>query len=89
MDRTSFAEAVSKLTTEDICRGVRRRDNRMYTSYSNVINMFFNSVSTSCRPIGHSNEAAKYARRQYFILWDRFGAQSLFYTLTPDDEYSF
>ena len=88
-DGTSFAEGVSKLTSEDICRAVRRRDIGMRDCYSNVANRFLNSVSTFCRPIGQSNEAAKYTRRQYFALWDRFGPQALFFTLTPDDECSF
>lgn len=89
VDGNSFAEAVSKLTSDDICRAVRRRDNGMNDGYNTVASRFLNSVSTSCRPVGHSNEAAKYARRQFFSLWDRFGAPSLFFTITPDDECSF
>ena len=85
----SFAEAVSKLTKDDICKAARRRDNGIVGDYNNVASRFLNSISTSCRPVGHSNEAAKYARRQFFALWDQFGAPSLFFTITPDDECSF
>ena len=63
MDGILFTEAVSKLTTEYISRAVRRRDKGMYDSYSNVANIFFNSILTSCQPIGQSNEATKDARR--------------------------
>ena len=59
----------------------------MAYSPNNMASRFLNSISTSCRPVGHSNEAAKYARRQFFLLWVRFGAPSLFYTITPDDEF--
>ena len=89
MDGTSFAEAVSQLTMNDICKAVKRRDNGVYDGYNNVASRFLNSVSTSCKPVGHSNEAAKYARRQFFSLWDRFGVPSIFFTFTPDDECSF
>ena len=65
----------------------QRRDNGVFSSSNNVASRFLNSISTSCRPVGHSNEAAKYARRQLFSLWTRFGAPSLFYTINPDDEY--
>ena len=70
----------SKLVTEEIYRAVRRRENGMRNSYSNMANRFLNSVSTSHRSIGQSNETAKYARRQYFASWDRFGAQVFVYT---------
>ena len=82
-------QAVSKSTSEDICRAVRRRDSGMNDGYSIVASRFLNSVSVSCQPVGHSNEATKYSRRQFFSLWERFGAQSLFFTITPDDKCSF
>ena len=88
-DGITFAEAVSKLTINDICKAVQRKDNGVNDGYKSIASRFLNSVSTSCRPVGHSNEAAKYARRQFFSLWDRFGPPSLFFTITPDDECSF
>ena len=86
----SFAEAVSKLLPEDICKVAQRRDNGMpFSTNNNTAARLLNSISTSCRPVGHSNKAEKYARRQFFSLWTRFGAPSLFYTITPDDICSF
>ena len=85
----SFAEVISNLSKEDILKAAQRRDNGVAYSPNNMASRFLNSISTSCRPVGHSNEAAKYARRQFFSLWVRFGAPSLFYTITPDDECSF
>ena len=39
--------------------------------------------------MGHTEEAAKYARRSCFALLDHFGLSSLFLSTTPDDECSF
>jgi hypothetical protein len=39
--------------------------------------------------MGHTEEAAKYARRKYFAMLDYFGLNSLFLSTTPDDECSF
>ena len=66
-DGITFAEAVSKLTINDICKAVQRKDNGINDGYKSIASRFLNSVSTSCRPVGHSNEAAKYARRQFFL----------------------
>ncbi len=47
------------------------------------------AISTSCRAMGHTEEAAKYARRCCFAFLDNFGLNSVFLTTTPDDECSF
>ncbi len=39
--------------------------------------------------MGHTDEAAKYARRCCFATLDYYGLNSLFLTTTPDDECSF
>ena len=62
----SFAEVISNLTKEDILKAAQRRDNGVAYSPNNMASRFFNSISTSCRPVGYSNEAVKYARRQFF-----------------------
>jgi hypothetical protein len=47
------------------------------------------AISTSCRAMGHTKEAAKYARRCCFAMLDYYGLNSLFLSTTPDDECSF
>ena len=47
------------------------------------------AISTSCRAMGHTNEAAKYARQNCFAMLDHHGLNSLFLSTTPDDECSF
>lgn len=46
-------------------------------------------ISTSCRVLGHTPEAAQHARRNGFAYQDYFGINSVFCTITPCDECSF
>ena len=46
-------------------------------------------VSTSCKALGHSPEATKFARRNCSTLVDHFGLNSLFPKISPCDECSF
>ena len=39
--------------------------------------------------MGHTKEAAKYARQNCFAMLDYNALNSLFLSLTPDDEFSF
>jgi hypothetical protein len=43
----------------------------------------------SCKAMGHTDEAAKYAQHCCFAMMDYYGLNSLFLTTTPDDECSF
>ena len=47
------------------------------------------TISTSCAPVGRSNEAADYGRKQYISLWNYFGEVVVFLTLIPCDNCSF
>jgi hypothetical protein len=47
------------------------------------------AIKTSCKAMGHTDEAAKYARRCCFAMLNYYGLNSLFLTTTPDDECSF
>ena len=49
----------------------------------------FTSVRGQSSSIGHSNEAASFARQKLFSLWHYFGAPAVFFTVTPCDECSF
>ena len=50
---------------------------------------FLKSVTTSCKVLGHSAEAAKDSRKIFYALSDHFGPHSIFFTVTPDDECNF
>ena len=84
-----LAEKVSKLTTQDIIKAVKAHKDGEKCDYKDGGQYFLKAVETSCRPIGHSNEAADYARKKYMAMWNYFGAPSLFFTISPCDEVSF
>ena len=84
-----LAEKVSKLTTHDIIKAVKAHKDGEKCNYKDGGQYFLKAVETSCRPIGHSNEAADYARKKYMSTWNYFGAPSLFLTISPCDEVSF
>ena len=50
---------------------------------------FLNAISTSCKVMGHAEQAAKDARRHCFAMLNYFGLNSLFLSTTPDNECSF
>ena len=56
---------------------------------SNLVTKLMKSISTSCRALGHTPEAAQFARRSCFAMQDHFGLNSVFVTITPCDECSF
>jgi hypothetical protein len=47
------------------------------------------SITTACKAMGHTAEHAAQARKKQFSMMDHFGMNSLFLTITPDDECSF
>ena len=102
---TSFGDTIATMTIEDIKEAVNEEAEKdrlrnaqcqiggnvnsgMAQSYTTA-QKFLKAVRTSCRSMGHTKEAAEYARRKCFALQDFFGMHSLFFTITPDDECSF
>ena len=78
---------MSQLTSKEIAEAAKRKDDNI--TVGGVAGRFFSAMSSACRPVGHSNEAAAAARRKMFALADYFGESSLFLSVTPDDENSF
>ena len=54
-----------------------------------TLKKLFTSIRGQSSSIGHSNEAASYARQKLFSLLHYFGAPAVFFTVTPCDECSF
>jgi hypothetical protein len=50
---------------------------------------FFRAISTTCKAMGHTEQAVKDARWQCFAMLDFFRLNSLFMSTTPSDECSF
>ena len=55
----------------------------------NNVEHIVRSITTKCKSLGHTAEVAQDARKHQFALMDHFGLNSLFLTITPDDECSF
>lgn len=82
-----MAERFSDLTADEIAVAAARADCGL--NAGGISGAFLSAVSTSCAPLGHSNEAAARARKQYMAYCDLFGMPSLFVSVTPDDSMSF
>jgi hypothetical protein len=50
---------------------------------------FLKSVTTSCKVLGHTTEAAKEARMKVYAMSECYGTHSIFLTITPDDQCCF
>jgi hypothetical protein len=83
----SLAEQFSVLTADQVSAATARADTGL--GMSGTAGRFLSAVSTSCRPQGHSKEAAMVARRKLMAFCDLFGIPNLFVTVTPDDSVSF
>lgn len=49
------------------------------------LDLNFEYVSAPYRPFAHYNEAASFNCTNMFIIWESFGPNSVFYTVTPRD----
>jgi hypothetical protein len=76
----SLGETLATMTKDDFTANSQTSPNYQ---------AFVKGLSTSCRALGYTPEAAKYARRECFALSDYFGLNSLFLTVSPCDECSF
>ena len=81
----SIGEKISQLTIDDFKSAIDENNHRS----DPLLKQLFKSISTSCRVMGHTPEAAQTARRNCFAMQDYFGLNSVFITITPDDECSF
>jgi hypothetical protein len=54
-----------------------------------TIKCILKAILMSCKAMGHTEQAAKDARRCCFAMMDYFGLNSLFLSTTPDNECSF
>jgi YHS domain-containing protein len=64
-------------------------ENEEDNSLSEPVKQLMNSISTTCQALGHTEDAAKFARRCHYATMDHFGLNSLFLTISPCDECSF
>jgi hypothetical protein len=85
IDGIPLGEKSSTLSTEDF---EQIKDNNT-DNLDATTKCFLKAISTTCKAMGHTEQAAKDARRRCFAMLDYFGLNSLFLSTTPDDKCSF
>lgn len=90
----SLAEKISQITVDDIKTAASQLSLQQNTNDPNIVlnttaSSFLKSVTSSCKALGHTLEAAKEARRKVYAMTEYFGTHSIFFTVTPDDECTF
>jgi hypothetical protein len=85
IDGIPLGEKLSTLSTEDFEQIKEYNNDNLNATTKN----FLKAIYTSCRAMGHTEQAAKDARRRCFAMLDYFGLNSLFLSTTPDNECSF
>ena len=85
VDGIPLGEKLSTLSTEDFEQINDNNDDNLNATTKS----FLKAISTTCKAMGHTEQAAKDARRRCFAMLDFFGLNSLFVSTTPDDECSF
>jgi hypothetical protein len=81
----SLGEKLSKLTVQDLEEVESGNNDHLKENTQGLLKAF----KTSCKAMGHTDEAVKYARRCCFAMLDHYALNSLFLTITPDNECSF
>jgi hypothetical protein len=81
----SLGEKLSKVTVQDLEEVEGANKDHLNKNIQGLLK----AIKTSCKAMGHTDEAAKYARRCCFAMLDYYRLNSLFLTKTPDDECSF
>jgi hypothetical protein len=81
----SLGEKLSTLTIEDLQLVINKNTDNLHKNTKGLLK----AISTSCKAMGHTDKAAKYARHCCFAMLDDYGLNSLFLTTTPDDGCSF
>ncbi len=81
----SLGEKLSKLTVKDLEKVQENNTDNLHVNTKGLLK----AISTPCKAIGHTDEAAKNTQRCCFAKLDYYSLNSLFLTTTPDDECSF
>ena len=84
VDGVPLGEKLSTLSTE-VFEQINNNNNNDLNA---TTKSFLKATSTTCKAMGHTEQAAKDARWCCFAMLDFFGLNSLFMSTTPDDECS-
>jgi hypothetical protein len=81
----SLGEKLSKLTVQDLEKAQENNTDNLQENTKGL----FEVISMSYKAMGHTDEAAKFAQRCCFAMLDYYGPNSLFLTMSPDNECNF
>jgi hypothetical protein len=81
----NFGKMLSRLTSKDFGSSLSNSECQTNSNVEHIVK----SITTKCKSLGHTTEASQDARKHQFAMMDHFGLNSLFLTITPDDECSF
>jgi hypothetical protein len=82
--REDFGRMLSRLTTKDFETPATNSRQPLSNNVENIVK----TITTKCKSLAHTAEAAQDARKHQFTM-DHFGLNSLFLTITPNDKCSF
>jgi hypothetical protein len=85
VNNVSLVKKLSKLTFQDLEEVEGANKDHLNKNRQGLLK----AIKTSCKLMGHTDEAAIYARRCCFAMLDYYRLNSLFLTTTPDNECSF
>jgi hypothetical protein len=85
VDGIPLGEKLSTLSMENLVKLDDNNADRLDAATKGLLQ----AISTSCRAMGHTKEAAKYARQCCFAMLNYYGLNSLFLSTTQDDVCSF
>ena len=85
---SALADESSLLTLAEVERAARHLLTGEKTD-NETLRKLFSNIRCQSSALGHSNEAANFARHKLFSLCHSFGAPAVFFTITPCDECSF
>ena len=81
----TLGEQFSKISVEELQAAADENDPQTST----MVKILMKSTFTSCKALGHTPEAAQFAQQCCFFMQDFFGLNSVFITITPDNECNF
>ncbi len=68
----SLGDRLSRLTIEDLQLVTNENTDNLHKNTKGLLK----AISTSCKAMGHTDEAAKYVRRCCFAMLDHYGLSS-------------
>ena len=83
--REDFRKTLSRLSTKDFELPSTNSEQPLNNNVEHIVK----TITTKCKSLAHTAEAAQDARRHQFTMMDHFGLNSLFLTITQDNECSF